>query len=84
MTLRVIQWSTGNVGRLALQAIVNRPDLELVGGYAYTADKVGKDLGRLSGIDDIGVAATGNIDEILSAGADCVVYMPSKTRPRRA
>ena len=31
MAYRVIQWSTGNVGRLALRAIIGHPDLELVG-----------------------------------------------------
>ena len=31
MTYRVVQWGTGNVGHLALKAIVNHPDLELAG-----------------------------------------------------
>ena len=31
---RVIQWSTGNVGRQALAAILDHPQLELVGVYA--------------------------------------------------
>ena len=31
---RVIQFSTGNVGRLALRTIIGRPDLELVGVHA--------------------------------------------------
>ena len=28
---RVVQWGTGNVGRLALKAIIEHPDLELAG-----------------------------------------------------
>jgi len=29
--LRVVQWTTGNVGAVALDVISRRPDLELVG-----------------------------------------------------
>ena len=39
--LRVIQWTTGNIGRRSLHAIIGRPDLELAGVYAHGADKVG-------------------------------------------
>ena len=45
--LRVVQWSTGNVGRRALGAIIDLPQFELVGVHAYGADKVGKDAGEL-------------------------------------
>ena len=45
MALRVIQWSTGNVGRLALRAIIGHPDLELVGLWVHGKDKVGRDAG---------------------------------------
>ena len=30
MTIRVVQWTTGNVGRQSVVAIVKNPDLELV------------------------------------------------------
>ena len=43
MPLRVVQWTTGNVGRRALRAIAAHPGLELVGLYAWSADKVGRD-----------------------------------------
>ena len=39
MSLRVIQFSTGNVGRHALRAIIERPDLELVGVHAVEPDE---------------------------------------------
>ena len=41
--LRVIQWTTGNIGRRSAHAILSRPDLELVGVYAHGADKIGAD-----------------------------------------
>ena len=34
---RVIQWTTGNIGRRSLRAIIARPDMELVEVYAHGA-----------------------------------------------
>jgi hypothetical protein len=45
MTYRVIQWATGGVGRAAIQAILSHPELELVGAWVHSADKVGRDAG---------------------------------------
>ena len=45
--LRVIQWTTGKVGKLSLRGILDDPRLELVGVYAYSADKAGSDAGAL-------------------------------------
>ncbi len=50
MTYRVIQWSTGNVGRHALRCIARHPDLELVGLWVHSPDKAGKDAGEIAGI----------------------------------
>ena len=47
--LRVIQWTTGNIGRRSLHAILTRPDLELVGVYAHGSEKVGRDAADLCG-----------------------------------
>jgi hypothetical protein len=46
---RVVVWSTGGVGSVAIDAIRLRPDLELVGVWVHSPDKVGKDVGELSG-----------------------------------
>jgi hypothetical protein len=72
----VVQWTTGNVGRRAVRAVVGRPDLELVGCYAWSADKVGRDVGELCGIDPVGVLATDDVDALLALRPDCVVYNP--------
>src|SRR5207245_1911166 len=50
MPYRVIQWSTGNVGRFALRCIVGHPELELVGLWVHGAAKAGKDAGELCGL----------------------------------
>jgi hypothetical protein len=76
MTLRVIQWATGGVGRAAIEGVVAHPDLELVGVWVHSADKVGLDAGTLAGIDAIGVSATDDVDALLALGADAVVYSP--------
>jgi 2,4-diaminopentanoate dehydrogenase len=72
---RVIQFSTGNVGRHSLQAIIGRPDLELVGVHASSPDKIGRDAAELCGLDKpTGVIATDDVDALVDLGADCVVY----------
>jgi 2,4-diaminopentanoate dehydrogenase len=76
MAIRVVQWTTGNVGRQSVQAVAARPDLELVGCYAWSDDKVGRDVGELCGIDPTGVTATNDIDALLGLAPDCVVYNP--------
>jgi hypothetical protein len=76
MPLRVVQWTTGNVGRQSVAAIVQRPGLELVGCYAWSPDKVGRDVGELCGVDALGVTATHDVQALLALRPDCVVYNP--------
>ncbi len=75
--LRAVVWSTGGVGSIAVDAISRRPDLELVGVWVHSADKVGRDAGELAGRDPVGVKATGDADELIAAKPDCVVYAAS-------
>ncbi len=74
--LRVIQWATGSVGRHAVAAVVEHPELELVGALVYSDVKAGRDVGDISGIGPIGVTATNDPGEIVAIDADCVLYMP--------
>jgi 4-hydroxy-tetrahydrodipicolinate reductase len=74
-TYRVVAWSTGNVGVHAIAGIDARPDLELVGLWVSNPDKVGKDAGRLAGLDrDLGVTATDDVDAVLALAPDAVVH----------
>src|SRR4051794_33437927 len=52
--LRVIQWTTGKVGKLSLRGVIDDPRLELVGVFAYSEDKAGVDAGPLCGRPDTG------------------------------
>ncbi len=75
MTYRVIQWTTGNVGRRALRAIIEHPEMELVGVYAHGKEKVGNDAAELCGLDKkTGIIATNDMEELLALKADCVNY----------
>jgi len=76
MALRVVQWTTGNVGKRSVRAVVAHPELELVGCYAWSPDKVGRDVGELCGIDPVGITATDDVDALLALEPDCVVYNP--------
>ncbi len=78
--IRVVQWTTGNVGQRAAMAVLANPDLELVGCYAWSADKEGLDVGDLIGTDPIGIAATNDIDALLALRPDCVAYTPKFPR----
>lgn len=74
-TCRVVQWATGKVGTKSLKGIVQHPTLELVGLYVYSEAKEGRDAGDICGLEPTGIAATRNIDDIISLQPDCVLYM---------
>ncbi|MFQ5666329.1 MAG: diacylglycerol kinase [Candidatus Binatia bacterium] len=74
MTYRVIQWATGHVGKHALRAIVQHPELELAGLWVSSDGKAGQDASQLCGAGRAGVRATRNADELLALEADCVCY----------
>lgn len=76
MTYRVVQWTTGNVGKSSVRAIAVNPTLELVGCYAWSPEKAGRDVGELCGIGPLNVKATNDIDALLTLKPDCVVYNP--------
>ena len=75
--LRIVVWSTGGVGTVAIDAIGRRPDLELVGVWVHSPKKVGHDVGELAGGAPIGVTATNDADALIALQPDCVVYAAS-------
>jgi len=81
VTLRVIQWATGGVGRAAIEGILAHPELELAGCWVHGAAKDGRDVGELIGRAPIGVKATRDVDALLALPADCVVYSPIVGNP---
>jgi hypothetical protein len=79
VTYRVIQWATGAQGTESIRAILDRPDLELVGVKVYTDTKDGVDAGELVDRPATGVRASVDVDTVLATEADCVAYMPRNT-----
>ena len=78
---RVVVWATGWIGQIAIRSIARRPDLELVGVWVHSPEKVGKDAGELAGVAPLGVAATDDADALLALKPDCVIY--AAHRPER-
>jgi len=73
---RVVQWTTGNVGKSSVEALAKNPNYELIGCYAWSKDKAGHDVGELVGIEPLRIAATNDVDALLALKPDCVVYNP--------
>jgi hypothetical protein len=78
---RVVQWATGAVGAAQLRAVLDDPELELVGVFVYSAYKIGVDAGTLVDRAPTGVLATNDKDEILALDADVVLHAASKGFP---
>jgi 2,4-diaminopentanoate dehydrogenase len=75
MSIRVAQFGTGNVGRLALAGLIDSPRYELTGVCVATPGKVGRDAGELAGLDmSTGVHAVDSLDALLATEPDCIVY----------
>jgi len=75
--VRVVVWSTGGIGSIAIRAIQGRGDLQLVGVWVHNPEKVGRDAGELAGGDPIGLTATDDVDALLGLEPDCIVYAAS-------
>lgn len=88
VSVRVVVWGTGNMGRAAIRAVVAHPGLELAGVVVSAAEKAGRDAGELADLGrELGIAATVDAGEALAAleGAGAVAYMASgELRPDEA
>jgi hypothetical protein len=74
-TYRVVQWAAGRMGKKAIRAVVDHPNLELVGLHVHSEDKEGKDAGVLAGTSPVGILATRGIEDVVALKPDCVLYM---------
>lgn len=78
MTYRVVQWATGNIGTRSLRAVIEHPDMDLVGLYVHSPEKAGRDAGELCGLSPVGIVATTEVDDIVALRPDCVLYMADR------
>ncbi|MEV7194639.1 dihydrodipicolinate reductase [Streptomyces sp. NPDC093510] len=73
-----VVWGTGNVGRAAVRAVDAHPELTLAAVLVHDPAKVGRDAGELAGLgQQLGVAATDDVDAVLAARPRAVVYAAS-------
>ena len=77
MALRTVVWGTGNLGRAAVRAVTAHPDLVLEAVLTSSPAKVGTDAGELADAGTLGVALTDDVDAVLAARPDAVVYAAS-------
>jgi 2,4-diaminopentanoate dehydrogenase len=76
--ISTIVWGTGNVGKAAIRAVAAHPALELTAVLVHNPEKVGRDAGDLAGMSrELRVAATDDIDAVLAARPQAVVYAAS-------
>lgn len=73
----VVVWATGGIGSIAIRAIQRRPELNLVGVWVHSEEKVGRDAGELANGEPIGLAATNDADALIGLKPDCVIYAAS-------
>ena len=67
-------WGPGSMGLIALRAVIDHPQLQLVDLVVHSDAKAGRDAGELCGIAPVGVAATQDPAPMLAGDADAVVY----------
>jgi len=76
VTYRVVQFGTGNVGKMCARSVLRHPEMELVGVYVTNPDKAGRDAGELVGVDPLGLPAIDDLEELCALDADVVLHAP--------
>ena len=85
MGKKVVVWGTGNVGRAAIRAVLAHEELELQAVIVSSKNKAGRDAGELAGVDNCGVTATLDWQNVIKEAVDAVVYSATAdTRPEEA
>ncbi|MDO8389741.1 MAG: diacylglycerol kinase [Actinomycetota bacterium] len=74
MSLRVVCVGTGLVGQQGIMAVLDHPEMELVGVVVHSDDKAGRDAGELVGRAPVGVKAIQSFAEALALQPDVVAY----------
>lgn len=73
--LRVVQWSTGNVGKHSTRGILDSDRLELVGVFTSSESKNGVDVADLVDLPEpTGILATTDVDALLALKPDVICH----------
>jgi len=73
----VVVWGPGRLGGFTLRALLQRPDeFDVVGVFAYSESKEGRDIGELVGLPAHGLTVTRDRAAIDALAADVVIFTP--------
>lgn len=74
---KVIVWGPGRLGGFVLRVLLQRPEeFDVVGVFAFSPAKEGRDVGELVGLPPTGVLATRDRGAIDRLAADVVIFTP--------
>lgn len=74
---KVVVWGPGRLGSFVLRVLLQRPtEFDVVGVFAFSAEKEGRDIGELVGLPRHGVTVTRDRAAIDRLDADVVVFTP--------
>jgi len=74
---KVVVWGPGRLGGFVLRVLLQRPEeFDVVGVFAFSADKEERDIGELVGLKPTGVKVTRDRDAIDKLDADVVIFTP--------
>lgn len=77
MKQRIIVWGPGRLGGFVLRVLLQRPEeFDVVGVFAFSEEKEGRDVGELVGLPTYGVKVSRNRDEVIGLEAEVVVFTP--------
>ncbi len=72
--IRVVIWSTGSIGKIAIKSLLERSDMKIVGAWVHSEKKDGRDIGEIIGEAPIGIKATRDVDALIALRPDCVLH----------
>ena len=84
MAYKIIQWSSGNVGKNSIATVAGRKGLKLVGLYVYNPEKAGMDAGEIAGVGRLGVKATNDKEKLLAISLTMYFTIQSLVFPKVA
>ena len=75
--VRVVVWGPGRLGGFVLRVLLQRPEeFDVIGVFAFSAEKEGRDVGEMVGLPTHGVTVTRDRAEIDRLQADVVIFTP--------
>ncbi len=75
--VNVVQIGLGPIGLGVTKTVLSRGGLHLIGAVDLDPAKIGRDVGALAGLDDCGLAVSGDLEQALTRAADVAIVTTS-------